>query len=86
VKRNKEGALTLTRAETEALATFLIGCNLGDAEDWLQWEDVPYLTEGAHKRVVRAIEDHALKAHKSVKYMRRTFDVDAAVIYREVTG
>lgn len=74
--RNDQLAVILTDDETQALARRLAWIRLRDADEWLEWEDVPNLTKSGLRHLVDAINGVALRLERAAILDDQDADVD----------
>ena len=77
--------IVLTQKETELLAMRRVMWALVNAEEWLEWEDLPLLDEAGFDRVraeVKAIEEWWVRRLMSAE---REHDIDSAEVESRVS-
>lgn len=74
-------SVSLTKEEATALAKHLIARHLSlGIEDWLTWEDVPFLSEQAFLRLWDAIEHEANVLTDASRAHDRAANIDSAYL------
>jgi hypothetical protein len=77
-----EDSVTLTGEQAHNLACRLIALHLEDT-DWLQWEELPNLTEGSFDLVVEAVAHMARGAADASVALDRVTGIDSQWLHAE---
>lgn len=71
----EDAAVRLDDAEVTALAKRLLAMNA--ATDWLEWEDVPELEEGAFERLLDAVKAESRALAEASRNHDRASNIDS---------
>lgn len=81
-----DDALDLSRDEATALARRLVANHLHGDTEWLQWEDVPLLSERAFFFVEEAVDQMSKDAIAAANACDRAEDIDSIQLLDQARG
>lgn len=81
MRANDHDALELDAHEVYPLVAWLAARHLAADDDWLQWEDLPNLSEGSFDLLVEAVEDVVTTLLRSCR-----IDTDPAYLFEEASA
>ena len=80
---NEEGGVDLDDNEYLSFATLLVARHA--ASEWLDWGDVPNLSERSFDRLAECVEDVAEELFRSAHARAAAFDLDVLLIEEHAT-
>jgi hypothetical protein len=83
---NDEGGLDLTSVESEMLAQFLVGQFIENDQEWLLWESVPNLSEGAFQDLTERVKAYGSRLSVEARVRWNGVGRSPATVYDEATA